>query len=104
MYILFILLIFLYPTILVNRRAKAIRDDVLQNYRQMYNNLLNKIENKDEISIKEISLMFLYKERFDSFKNLSLYPFQIEIFIKLISSVLLPFISIFVEKFLPKLF
>jgi len=102
----FILFSFLLPTIIIHRKAEFIRNSILNKLRKEYYTLSQKIKNRhqnipDENILTYFQLSYL-REEYLTYKNVKLYPFEIGIFAKLMSSVVLPFVFILIQNYLLK--
>lgn len=100
---IFILFSFLLPTIVIHQKAKFVRDNILDKLRKDYHTLSQKIKNKHQNLTNEDILTYLHlsylREEYFAYKNVKLYPFEIEIFAKLISSVVLPFLFLLIQNY-----
>lgn len=99
----FILLSFLYPTIKIHHRAKLIRDGILDKLRKKYGELSHKLNTNSQDYTKTVaSYLELYRLRSEylDYKGVSLYPLEIEIFVRLISSVILPIVFLLIQLYL----
>jgi hypothetical protein len=108
LYILFIILSFVYPTLKVNRTAQSLREEHLDEYRARIRSLedeISAIEVESESTLKEISLRMeieRVRREFQNYKNVRLYPLSIGIFVRLASSILLPIGFTLLDFFLPR--
>lgn len=96
----FILLSFLYPTVIVHQKAKSIRDDILDKLRKKHIELRHTLDSNNQNHMRTmLSYLELYRLRNEylDYKTVKLYPFEVEIFIKLISSVILPVIFLLIQ-------
>ena len=109
LYILLIAGIFLYPTFKVNRRAQALRESVLDQYRakirELESRLNDQIEQVDsEAELRENQSLQMEIQRvrreFGDYRNVQLYPLSVGILIQLLSSLLLPVLFIVLEALL----
>lgn len=99
----FTLLSFLYPTIKTNRAAQSARYKILEKLRQEYALLLRSIKEKDERTAEQsgaYAKLNQVRSEYMDYRKMKLYPFEVEILIKLIISVILPFIVLLVDKYL----
>ena len=100
---IFVLFSFLLPTVVIHQKAKSVRDNILDKLRKDYHMLAQKIKNKHQILTNENILIYLHlsylREEYLAYKNVKLYPFEIEIFAKLISSVVLPFVFLLIQNY-----
>lgn len=98
---LFILLSFLVPTIIVHEKAKSIRNAILYELRNKYNEHIYMIDNNDEnniaTNVSRLKLIQIRNEYLD-YQNVKLYPFEVGVFVKLITSVLLPLIFLLIKQ------
>lgn len=108
-YVLVIALSFIYPTAKINRRAQALREDHLEEYRSKIRQLeseLAAIETKEQVDRKEIGLRMEIeraRKEFTNYRNVRLYPLSIGILTRLASSVLLPIAITIIEFFISSL-
>lgn len=99
-----ILISFLLPTVIINIRAKASRDLLLDDIRKKIALATKDIEMAKTIEprlaayLERSTLRDIYIEH----KNVRLYPFETTILIKLITSVLLPIAFTYVQEYLIK--
>ena len=101
-----ILVSFLYPTRLINKKAQQHRDSRLEELRKEYRkaktDALNysEVESADENTelIKRMELDRVRQE-YQDYQNLRLYPFQINILLKLISSLVLPILFLVIDSY-----
>jgi len=104
-YVLLIAVSFVYPTAKINRKAQALREDHLEQYRSKIRRLeseLAAIETEDQVDRKEIGLRMEIeraRKEFQNYRNVRLYPLSISILTRLASSVLLPIAITVVEFF-----
>jgi len=102
-YIGFIILSFVYPTIYVNRRAQEVRDKVLQEKREKIQTLGNQsaVESAGgELSELETQLKIrTLREDFHEHQSVNLYPLSISILTRLASSILLPIAFTLLETY-----
>jgi hypothetical protein len=110
----FTLLSFVYPTVIINLRAKKIRSAEIDIRRREYEESREIIRIMNDLRIKTnymkadatnpIMAMVYYfntelmREEFEHFKAVKLYPFEILIFSKLISSVVFPLLVWLVQS------
>ena len=110
-WMLFTLITFAYPTFKIHKAAEIIQNETLDKLRKDYahtkRNLAmgNLIESKEylEAIAHFFNLEVIYKEIIN-YQNVKLYPFEIRIFAKLVSSVLFPLLVWAVQTYLPGLF
>ena len=113
-YILVIGVSFGYPTVYVNRRARAIQEQELETRRQKIRQLQRQAANLEEAdgttddtgTLAEVATrleMQRLRDEFNEYDSVSLYPLSVGIIIRLISSLLLPLFFIFVDLFLGRL-
>lgn len=87
---------FIYPTYVVNRRAQAVREEMLEERRNRIRELENSIAlpNQEDAEFQNHDLIQMEIQRarrdYEDYKNVTLYPLSIGIIIRLVSSVLLP--------------
>jgi len=104
-YVLLIAISFVYPTAKINRKAQALREEHLEEYRSKIRRLeseLAAIETEDKVDRKEIGLRMEIeraRKEFQNYRNVRLYPLSIGILTRLASSVLLPIAITVVEFF-----
>ena len=105
-YVLTILSSFIYPTVIVNRRAQDYRDGILEDLRHQYANLEQEISSSGQDELNELNKRLelqRVQRKYESYNSLRLYPLQIEILTRLAGSILLPILFIFIEFYLPNL-
>ena len=110
LYVVVIGLSFAYPTIYVNRRAQAVREDELEARRAKIRRLQEKAadvesvaDGDDEASMDELATRLeiqRLREEYSAYANVNLYPLSIGIVVRLVSSLLLPIFFIVVEKYM----
>jgi len=105
-YILTIFISFIYPTMLVNRRAQEYRDSVLEELREEHSRIESSMKepNQDEISElnKRLELQRVQRN-YENYNSVSLYPLQLSILTRLLGSVILPILFMVIEIYLPNL-
>lgn len=106
LFILLIVLLFVYPTYKMNRRAQEIREHALQENRDRIRELEQKLalpQDDTETSVKESQLLQLEIQRarqeFKDNQNVQLYPLSIGIITRLISSIILPVLFILFDYY-----
>lgn len=101
-----LLMSFIYPTIIVNRRAQEYRDSILEDLRQEHLEIERALQNSQDEGISELNkrlkLQRVQRE-YDKYNSLSLYPLQLNILTQLAGSVILPIFFMIVELYLPNL-
>lgn len=106
LYILTIFISFVYPTVIVNRRAQEYRDSVLEDLRQEYLEIEESMKGPGQNEISELNkrleLQRVQRE-YNNYNSVSLYPLQISILTRLLGSVVLPIFFMLVELYLPDL-
>lgn len=107
-YALGIGLLFLYPTIKINRRAEERRKNILNEYKSKINELERKIgsEESGSVPMQDLACQMeiqRLRQKFEDYQNMDLYPMSLGILYRLISAILLPFIFVFLEVYLPEL-
>lgn len=97
----FILLSFLGPTLIVHRRAKSIRNTALGELREKYTEQSHTLDINDENSMAA-NICYLKLSRIRSeyldYQNVKLYPFEVGILVKLITSVVLPLLFLLIKQ------
>jgi hypothetical protein len=100
---LFIFLSFLVPTLMINRKAVALRNEQLTTLRKQYEMLSQELEQED---VDDISMIRTYltlnriSNQYKLLESTMLYPFKVSIVARLVFSVLLPFVFIVLRKYL----
>jgi hypothetical protein len=95
-----ILISFLYPTILINRKAKRFRDKILLTISSKINRTYSElVENENHVNEKKKLYLEILKDFYNTYQQMSLYPFEIEILAKLVSSVILPLIFLLIQHY-----
>lgn len=95
-YVGFILLSFVYPTLYVNRRAQAVREGVLEERRQQIRELqaeMSSNRDRSTTDIEDVELQLqiqTLRDDFNDYNNVNLYPLSVSILSRLASSLLLP--------------
>lgn len=108
LYILFIILSFVYPTYRINRKAQALREEHLDQFRSKIRRLETELsENTQEAdsSLHDLELRLeidRIRKEFQNYRDVRLYPLSIGIVIRLASSVLLPIGFTLFDIFLPR--
>ena len=98
---------FVYPTWLINRKAQEERDRQLDQLRREYQTAQAELEdftNFERVDegtelAKRLELERLRRE-YQDYKSVRLYPFKIDIILKLVSSVLLPLMFLIIDQHL----
>lgn len=118
---------FVYPTYKINRQAQRIRAKKLDSLRQDYETAKQQMEQVGRITnqlgerksgekiqteieserelpsvtelVGQLELQRIRTE-YDDYKNVRLYPFQVDILIKLFSSILLPIVFVFIDHYM----
>jgi len=102
-YIVSVLLVFAYPTVKINRKASQMRDEILDELREKMHEMQAEIETSEGGEIEAVSKQLKLertRSKYEDYKNVRLYPLQIDILIKLVASILLPIIMIFLEIYI----
>jgi hypothetical protein len=97
----FILLSFLGPTLIIHQRAKSVRNAVLGELREQYTEQSHTLDINDEnYTAATICYLKLSRRRSEylDYQNVKLYPFDIGVFVKLITSVVLPLIFLLIKQ------
>jgi hypothetical protein len=102
------LLCFAYPTFKIHTKASKIQKRILNELRLDYAKIRKKvvvdkltISNDNIEAIGNFFKMEILRKEFKDYQDLKLYPFEIKIFTKLVSSVLLPLLIWLLQTFLP---
>ena len=104
-YSLFVLLSFLYPTAIINSKAKKERDQILEGLRKRIKETRQTIE-KNCTGIDRMvcfSELEALRNEYADYREVRLYPFEINIIVKLISSILLPIGLAVIQLYLPSI-
>lgn len=105
-YATFIALSFLYPTIVVSRRAAEVRDDVLDELRSQYIDVKGRagepaIGARPETTDPKVEQKLLrIRSEHEDYRRVDLYPMNISILVRLTGSVLLPLSFIILDTYL----
>lgn len=99
LYVLAIALSFFVPIYIVNKKASRIRNNYL---RKVGEELLNLIGKNSEELLYQFKILNLRSLYFD-YKNVKLYPIELDTTLKLIFSLILPIIIILFEHYIFKL-
>lgn len=100
-YIGIIIFSFVYPTVYIHRRAKEIRNNLLEEKREKIHNLHRRIveaDNEADLNRLQVKLSTLRQE-YNEYDQVNLYPMSVSIFSKLISSVMLPLFFVIIETY-----
>lgn len=103
-YILTILISFIYPTTLVNRRAQEYRDSILEDLRQQYLDIEAKTQDPENDRISELNKRLELQKvqnKYDNYNSVRLYPLQLNILTRLVGSIVLPILFMLLELYLP---
>lgn len=103
-YISTIILSFVYPTFYINRRAKEIRERIVNQKRQQIKILRTEImeaDDESDVDLKQAKLSTLRNE-FNDYNRVNLYPMSLFILSRLVSSVILPLFFIMLEVYVFK--
>lgn len=95
-YILTIIASFVYPTFKINRAAAALRDEILEDIRTEYTSLQQQTLSVDE-GVENINRrleMQRLRSKYDDYREVSLYPLQIDILLQLAGSIILPLLFV----------
>lgn len=108
LWMLVVLLSFLYPTVLINIQAKKIRDRILDKLRRDYSESKSHVDPSDRTRSNEDIIVHhfrleMIRNEYHDYKAMKLYPFEITIMSKLITSLLLPLLIWWVQTYLPTL-
>lgn len=105
-YAVFIGLSFLYPTIKISQRANAIRQRILENIRDQYEELKRAagepragadLVDTDPVTEQKLTRL---RDEYQTYQQVRLYPLRVSVIARLIGSILLPFLSMTIEFFL----
>lgn len=108
LYILFIITSFVYPTYRINRKAQALREEHLDQFRSKIRRLetnLSENTQKTNSSLHDLELRLeidRLRKEFQNYRDVRLYPLSIGIVVRLASSVLLPIGFTLFDIFLPR--
>lgn len=97
---------FFYPTFIINQEAQEHREQELDRLRKEHAQAKRDMEQYSAVEesktqkelVKRLELQRIRKE-YQDYNNVRLYPFQIDIIIKLISSVLLPIVFLTIDQY-----
>ena len=105
-YTLFLLLSFVVPTVKVNRRANELRESVLEGLRAEYRQVEQRlsrngqVESESDARLDELVLEMQaqrIRNEYEDYKQVRLYPMEIQILARLVGSVLLPLALLMLE-------
>lgn len=106
LYALAIGLSFLYPTMKINRRANELRRQVLSDLRSQYRELKQNAAEpeiganvSDTDPAVEQKLQRIRRE-YQDYQEVQLYPMRLSILVRLVGSVLLPLVFVFIDSLL----
>lgn len=105
-YISIVLVLFVYPTAIVNRRAQEYRDSVLEELRGQHAELERELDSSDRNEMAELNTRLelqRVQRSYDNYNSVSLYPLQIGILTRLLGSIVLPLLFLIIEIYLPDL-
>ncbi len=101
-YIGTVIVSFVYPTLYINRRAKEIRRNLLEDKREEIYSLHNQImeiDNTKDVKLLTSKLDTL-RDEYDAYSQINLYPLSPSILSKLISSIMLPLCFLLFETYI----
>lgn len=104
-YVATILATFVYPTLRVNRRAQTLREEALDELREQYYTTEQEMAAPDSDDLAELNRRLelqRIQRKYDAYNAVSLYPLQVSIIVRLVGSVVLPLVFMFIEFYLPK--
>ncbi len=108
-YILLLIGIFVYPTVLANRQAESLREDRLDMYKKQIDQLEQELSQQtapetsvDAILAKQLELQRL-KRKYDEYDGVKLYPLSFGVVVRFAGSILLPTTFLLMELYLPQL-
>lgn len=104
-FILTVVFSFAYPTYKINRAAATLRDEILEDIRTEYSSLQQQTPSIDD-NIENINRrleMQRLRSKYDDYKNVRLYPLQIDIILRLAGSIILPLLFVFIEAYLGRI-
>jgi len=104
-YITTVISSFVYPTYKINRAAATLRDEILEDIRTEYSSLQQQTLSIDD-SIENVNRrleMQRLRAKYDDYKNVRLYPLQIDMLLQLAGSIFLPLLFVFVEAYLGRI-
>lgn len=98
---------FVYPTMLINQKAQRRREEELDALRREYRQAKADATDYDDFQsadgeselVKRLELERIRRE-YQDYQNVRLYPFQIDIIFKLVSSVVLPVLFLVIDQYL----
>lgn len=102
-YVVTVLGSFVYPTLKINRKAAELREGILDGLRQRsdaVNAELEAAEGDEQQRIQKQLELQRIRRKYDDYNNVRLYPLQVDIFVRLAASVLLPIMMLFLEFYL----
>jgi hypothetical protein len=105
-YIFTIIVSFIYPTAIVNRRAQEYRDSILEELRQQYAEIEEKTRGPEEDRLSELNKRLELQKvqnKYDNYNSVKLYPLQLSILTRLAGSVILPILFMLFELYLPNI-
>lgn len=107
-YIILLIGIFVYPTVLANRQAETLREDRLEMYKAEIDQLEQELSQQastdtgiDEMLAKQLELQRL-KRKYDEYDAVQLYPLSIGVVVRFAGSILLPASFLLMELYLPR--
>lgn len=109
-YVLFMLVAFVYPTLKINRRAQDLRETILDDLRADIAALQSELAihddndgtpDLDELA-RQLEIQRLRNE-YEEYRNVRLYPMSVDVLSRLVGSILLPLGFMGLELFLPRI-
>lgn len=106
LYAVFIGLSFLYPTIRISQRANEIRQRILENIRDQYEELKRTagepragadLADTDPVTEQKLTRL---RNEYQTYQQVRLYPLRVSIIARLIGSIILPLLLMTIEFFL----
>lgn len=104
LYIGSIALSFIYPTVRIHNRANRLRENILDKKRKELRKIKSKLSTHEKVSstadMKELILELevqRIRSEYEDYKQVQLYPMQVSIIARLISSIMLPIGFTFLE-------
>ena len=107
-YVLFMLVAFVYPTLKINRRAQDLRetilDDLRGNIKSLQSNISIQDDGKETSELDELARQLeiqRLRNEYDEYRTVRLYPMSMDVLSRLVGSILLPLGFMGLELVLP---
>ncbi|AZH25529.1 fatty acid desaturase family protein [Haloplanus aerogenes] len=109
-YMGFIAVSFAYPTYKINKQAQRMQEKQLDQLRREYERAKRRVRSGSRVEgdgnttdLQEVTDQLRLqhiREEYQNYQNVRLYPFQVDIIVKLVSSVVLPLVFLAIDQYL----